>query len=193
MGGWRCYAITKWCLALRSVLSTQVVKDASWCIPTIAFAAAKMSSIVESNSDAAKERHKKWVLHLCAWNNGLPHSGICAIVLCTMTDANTIPDGIVGASIVTAWFLFIAMLDTDAVWLDVVRTLWIWTLSAFAMQMTTPITMFHGFPFALFMQADQFIHDDEWCFEDVSCWVCLEDVGCGCVFQKTSRNNDVCS
>ncbi len=39
----------------------------------------------------------------------------CAIALCTMTDANTIPDGVVGASIVTSLFLFIAVLDTDAV------------------------------------------------------------------------------
>jgi hypothetical protein len=39
----------------------------------------------------------------------------CAIALGTMTDANTIPDGIVGASVVTALFLFIAVLDTDAV------------------------------------------------------------------------------
>ncbi len=41
------------------------------------------------------------------------------------------------------------------------------TLSVFAMQMRIPITMFHGFPFALFMQAVDIIHDDEWCFEDV--------------------------
>jgi hypothetical protein len=72
----------------------------------------------------------------------------CAIALCTMTDANTIPDGIVGASVVTAFFLFIAMLDTEAVGLDIVGTLWIFALSLFAMQMTTPITMSHGFPFA---------------------------------------------
>jgi hypothetical protein len=57
----------------------------------------------------------------------------CAIALCTMTDANTIPDGIVGASIVTAFFLFIAVVDTDAVRLDVVGTLWIFALSLFAM------------------------------------------------------------
>ncbi len=38
-----------------------------------------------------------------------------AIGLCTMTDANTIPDGIVCASVVTACFLFIAMLDTEAI------------------------------------------------------------------------------
>ena len=44
---------------------------------------------------------------------------------------------------------------TDAVWLGVVGALWTWTLSAFAMQMTIPITMFHGFPFASIMQADQ--------------------------------------
>jgi hypothetical protein len=28
----------------------------------------------------------------------------CAIALCTVTDADTIPDGIVGASIITAFF-----------------------------------------------------------------------------------------
>jgi hypothetical protein len=65
-----------------------------------------------------------------------------------MTDANAIPDGFVGASIVTAFFLFIAMLDTEAIGLNVVETLWIFTLSLFAMQMAIPITMFHGFPFA---------------------------------------------
>ncbi len=65
-----------------------------------------------------------------------------------MTDANTIPDGIVGAFVVTAFFLFIAVLDTKAIGLDVVETLWIFTLSLFAMQMTIPITMFHDFPFA---------------------------------------------
>jgi hypothetical protein len=62
----------------------------------------------------------------------------CAIALCTMTDANAIPDGIVGASVVTAFFLFIAVLDTEAIGLDVVETLWIFTLSLFAMQMTIP-------------------------------------------------------
>jgi hypothetical protein len=65
-----------------------------------------------------------------------------------MTHANTIPDGIVGASAVTAFFLFIAVLDTEAVGLDVVETLQIFALSLFVMQMTMPITMFHGFPFA---------------------------------------------
>ena len=35
-----------------------------------------------------------------------------AIVLCTVTDADTIPDGIVGASGVIAFFLSIAMLDS---------------------------------------------------------------------------------
>ncbi len=46
-----------------------------------------------------------------------------------------------------------------------------YTLSAFAMQISIPITMFHvhGFSFASFMQAVCIIHDDEWCFEDVSC------------------------
>ncbi len=39
------------------------------------------------------------------------------------------------------------MLDTEAVGLDVVGTLWIFAFSLFAMQMTIPITMFHGFPF----------------------------------------------
>ncbi len=72
----------------------------------------------------------------------------CAIALCTITDANAIPDGIVGASVVTAFILLIAVLDTEAIGLDVVETLWIFTLSLFTMQMTIPITMFHGFPFA---------------------------------------------
>jgi hypothetical protein len=72
----------------------------------------------------------------------------CAIALCTMTDANAIPDGIVDASVVTALFLFIAVLDTEAIGLDIVGTLWIFALSLFAMQMTIPITMFHGFPSA---------------------------------------------
>jgi hypothetical protein len=72
----------------------------------------------------------------------------CAIALCTMTDANAIPDGIVGASAVTAFFLFIAVLDTEAVGLDVVRTLGIFALSLFAMQMTIPNTMFQVFLFA---------------------------------------------
>jgi hypothetical protein len=94
-----------------------------------------------------------------------------------MTDADTIPDGIVGASVVTAFILSIAMLDTQAIWLDVVGALWMCALSLFTMHMTIPITMFHGFPFASFMHAYQPIHDEEWCFEDVSCWVCLEDVG----------------
>ena len=72
----------------------------------------------------------------------------CAIALCTMTDANAIPDGIVCASVVTACFLFIAMLDTEAIGLDIVGKLWKFALSLFAMQITIPITMFHGFPFA---------------------------------------------
>jgi hypothetical protein len=59
----------------------------------------------------------------------------CAIALCTMTDANAIPDGIVGASVVTALFLFIAMLGTDALGLEVVGTLWIFALPLFAMLM----------------------------------------------------------
>jgi hypothetical protein len=40
------------------------------------------------------------------------------------------------------------VLDTEAIGLDVVGTLWIFALSLFAMQMTIPTTMFHGFPFA---------------------------------------------
>ncbi len=72
----------------------------------------------------------------------------CAIALCTMTDANAIPDGIVCVSVVTACFLFIAMLDTEAIGLDIVGTLGKFALSLFTMQMTIPITMFHGFPFA---------------------------------------------
>ncbi len=117
----------------------------------------------------------------------------CAIALCTMTDANAIPDGIVGASVVTALFLFIAVLDTEAVGLDVVGTLWIFALSLFAMQMTITITMFHGFLFASFMHAYQFIHDALLCFEDVSCecvwrmWVVVWWV------QNTSPNDDLCS
>ncbi len=117
----------------------------------------------------------------------------CAIAICTMTDANAIPDGIVGASAVTALFLFIAMLDTEAVGLDVVGTLWIFELSLFTMQMTIPITMFCGFPFAAFMHAYQFIHDAVLCFEDVSCecvwmmWVVVWWV------RNTSQNDDVCS
>jgi hypothetical protein len=116
-----------------------------------------------------------------------------AIAVCTMTDENVIPDGIVGASVVTALFLFIAVLDTDAVGLDVAGTLWIFALSLFAMQMTMPITMFHGLPFALFMLACQFIHDAGLCFEDVSCecvwrmWVVVWWV------QNTLQNDDVCS
>ena len=92
-----------------------------------------------------------------------------AIALCTMIDANPIPDDIVGASVASALFLFIAMLYTHAIWLDIVGTLWICTLSAIAMQMTIPIAMCHGFPLASFMQAVRIHHDDEWCFEDGRC------------------------
>jgi hypothetical protein len=120
------------------------------------------------------------------------NQGLCNSA-CTMTDANAIPDGIVGASVVTALFLFIAMLDTEALGLDVVGTLWIFALSLFVMQVTIPITMFHGFPFASFMYTYQFIHDAVLCFEDVSCdcvrrmWVVAWWV------QNTSQNDDVCS
>ena len=115
----------------------------------------------------------------------------CAIALCTMTDADTILDGIVGASVVAAFFS-IAMLDTHSVWLDVVGALWICALSLFAMHITILITMSNGFPFALFMH-NQFIHDAGLYFEDVSCecaqrmWVVVWWV------QKSLHNNDVCS
>jgi len=47
-----------------------------------------------------------------------------AIALCTMIDANTLPNGIVGASVLTALFLFSAMLYTHAGFYRIVRTLW---------------------------------------------------------------------
>jgi hypothetical protein len=59
-----------------------------------------------------------------------------AIVLCTMIDANPLPDGIVGASVLTALFLYRAMLYTHACSSGIVRPLWKRTLSANAMQMT---------------------------------------------------------
>ena len=49
--------------------------------------------------------------HLKQRLSTLNHS---AIALCTMIDANPIPDDIVGASVLTALFLFIAMLYTHA-------------------------------------------------------------------------------
>jgi hypothetical protein len=46
-----------------------------------------------------------------------------AIALCTMIDANTLPDGIVGASVLAALFLFRAMLYTHTGFYRIVRTL----------------------------------------------------------------------
>jgi hypothetical protein len=77
-----------------------------------------------------------------------------------MIDANPLPDGIVGASVLAALFLYRAMLYTHACSSGIVRTaLWKRTLSANAMQMTRPIAMFHGFSFASFMRADRIHHD----------------------------------
>jgi hypothetical protein len=102
-----------------------------------------------------------------------------AIALCTMIDANPLPDGIVGASVLTALFLFRAMLMTHAGRYGKVRTLWICTLFAITMQMAIPIAMFHRFSLASFMQAVRINHDH------VGVLImlvveCLEDVGCGC-------------
>jgi hypothetical protein len=83
-----------------------------------------------------------------------------AIALCTMIDASPLPDGIVDASVLTALFLYRAMLYTHACSSGIVRTLWKITLSANAMQMTRrPIAMGHGFSFASFMRADRIHHD----------------------------------
>jgi hypothetical protein len=41
-----------------------------------------------------------------------------------MIDANPLPDGIVGASVLAALFLFSAMLHTHAGFYRIVRTLW---------------------------------------------------------------------
>jgi len=82
-----------------------------------------------------------------------------AIALCTMIDANPLPDGIVGASVLAALFLFRAMSYTHAGFYRIVRTLWKRTLSANAMQMTRPIAMFHRYSFASFMRADRICHD----------------------------------
>jgi hypothetical protein len=76
-----------------------------------------------------------------------------------MIDANPLPDGIVGASILAALFLYRAMLYTHACSSGIVQTLWKRTLSANAMQMTRPIAMFHGFSFASFMRADRIHHE----------------------------------
>jgi hypothetical protein len=46
-----------------------------------------------------------------------------ALAPCTMIDANPIPDSIVGASVLTAFFLFRAMLDAQTGCLGKVRTL----------------------------------------------------------------------
>jgi hypothetical protein len=78
-----------------------------------------------------------------------------AISLCTMVDANPLPDGIVGASVLAALF-FIEPCCTHS---GIVRTLQKRILSANAMQMTRPIAMFHVFSFASFMRADCIHHD----------------------------------
>jgi hypothetical protein len=91
------------------------------------------------------------------------------IALCTMIDANPLPDGIVGASVLAALFLFRAMLYTHAYFSGIVRILWKRTLSVNAMQMTRPIAMFHGFSVASFMRADRIHHDQYWCFDYVGC------------------------
>jgi hypothetical protein len=82
-----------------------------------------------------------------------------AIALCTMIDANPLPDGIVGSSVLAALFLYRAMLYTHACSSGIVRTLRKRTISANAMQMTRPIAIFHGFSFASFMRADCINHD----------------------------------
>jgi hypothetical protein len=46
-----------------------------------------------------------------------------------MIDANPLPDGIVGASVLAALFLFRAMLYTHACFSGIVQTLWKRTLS----------------------------------------------------------------
>jgi len=61
-----------------------------------------------------------------------------------MIDANPLPDGIVGASILAALFLFRAMLYTHTCFFGIVRTLWKRTLSVNAIQITRPIAMFQG-------------------------------------------------
>jgi hypothetical protein len=94
-----------------------------------------------------------------------------AIALCTMIDANPLPDGIVCASVLAALFLFRAMLMTHAGGYGKVRTLWICTLFAITMQMTIPIAMFHRFSLASFMQAVCINHDYVWCFDYVGCSV----------------------
>jgi hypothetical protein len=77
-----------------------------------------------------------------------------------MIDANPLPDGIVGASVLAALFLFRAMLYTHACFSGIVQTLWKRTLYVNAMQMTRPIAMmFLGLSFASFMQADRIHHD----------------------------------
>jgi hypothetical protein len=103
-----------------------------------------------------------------------------AIALCTMIDANPVPEGIVCSSVLAALFLFRAMLMTHAGGYGKVRTLWICTLFAITMQMTIPIAMFHRFSLASFMQAVRINHDYVWCFDYVGFVECLEDEGCGC-------------
>jgi hypothetical protein len=92
-----------------------------------------------------------------------------AIALCTMIDANPLPDGIVCASILTALCLFKAMLHTHAGGYGKIRTLWICTLFAITMQMKIPIAMFCRFSLASFMQAVRINHDYVWCFDYVGC------------------------
>ena len=87
-----------------------------------------------------------------------------------MIDANPLPGSIVGASVLTAYFLFIAVLDAHAAGcLGKVRTLWICTLFAITMQMTIPIAMFHRFSLASFMQAVRINHDYVWFLDYVGC------------------------
>ena len=89
--------------------------------------------------------------------------------------------------ILAALFLFRTMLCTHTGLLDKVRTLWICTLSAIAMQMAISIAMFHGFSLASFMQAVCIHHDYEWSFDYAGCWVFG---GCG---MWLWRNIAICS
>jgi hypothetical protein len=73
-----------------------------------------------------------------------------AIALFTMIDANSLPDDIVGASVLTALFPFRAILMTQDGGYGKVRTLWIYILFAITMQMTILI-------------------DNVWCFDYVGC------------------------
>jgi hypothetical protein len=64
--------------------------------------------------------------------------------------ANSLPDDIVGASVLTALFPFRAILMTQDGGYGKVRTLWIYILFAITMQMTILI-------------------DNVWCFDYVGC------------------------